>query len=67
MHLIWYNSDLKKYKFGNQTMFNEEVLESNSPDSFTVLTTMHPNSKRLADKITLQLNIASDLPLMYAF
>lgn len=66
MHLIWYNSDLKEYKFGNRSTYNQESFESKNPDAFTVLMALESGSNRLASKIIKQLNIASELPLMYA-
>jgi hypothetical protein len=64
MHLIWYNSDSKKYKFGMKSTYNTETRQSLNPDSFTMV--MESASQALASKIIKQLNIAANMPFMQA-
>lgn len=66
MHLIWYNSDSKKYKFGKKSTYNIETRQSLNPDSFTILMVMESASQVLASKIIKQLNIAANMPFMQA-
>jgi len=66
MHLIWYNSDSKKYKFGKRSTYNTETRQSLNPDSFTILMVMESASQVLASKIIKQLNIAAKMPFMQA-
>jgi hypothetical protein len=66
MHLIWYNSDSKKYKFGKRSTYNTETQQSLNPDSFTILMVMESAFQALASKIIKQLNIAVNMPFIQA-
>jgi len=59
MHFIWYNPELRQYKYGNVTDFNVEIDHANNPRAYTVLMEFDKNSKSLAGKIIRQLNIAN--------
>jgi len=57
MLVIWYNADLKKYKFGNALEYTEEVETSTDPRSFSVLMELEGSSRSLAGKVIRQLNV----------
>lgn len=66
MQIIWYNADSKEYKFGAKAAYKAETLNSENPTAHTILMKLDSKSTSLANKIIKQLNIASELPYMYA-
>ncbi|UXX80918.1 hypothetical protein N7E81_07375 [Reichenbachiella carrageenanivorans] len=59
MHFIWYNPDLREYKYGNVADFNNEIERAYNPRAYTVLMEFDKNAEHLACKIIQQLNIAN--------
>jgi len=56
MLIIWYNTDLKKYRFGNALEYTEEVETSDDPRSFSLLMELE-SSRSHASKVIEQLNV----------
>ena len=66
MQIIWYNSESNKYEFGKEEAYKAETQSSQDPYIYTKLMELDSNSESVAGKVIKQLNIASELPLMYA-
>ncbi|MFY0625394.1 MAG: hypothetical protein JXR07_03795 [Reichenbachiella sp.] len=67
MKIIWYNPDQKKYKYGNIEDFNNELVEAENIEAYTVLMKFNKNSSSLANKVMKQLNIMNDSTKSHMF
>ena len=65
MLVIWYNADLKEYRFGNRLEFAQEAEASTDPRSYSILMQLEGTSKSLANKVIKQLNVTESKLAMY--
>lgn len=65
MLVIWYNADLKEYRFGNTLEFAQEAEASSDPRSYSILMKLEGTSKSLANKVIKQLNVTESKLAMY--
>lgn len=57
MQIIWYNSELRKYQFGNVEEFKTTQSRFKSQNSLTVLMELPQGDQNLANKVTRELNV----------
>ena len=65
MLVIWYNADLKEYRFGNTMDYALEAEASADPGSYSILMKLDGASKSLANKVIKQLNVTESKLAMY--
>lgn len=59
MQVIWYNSELKAYQYGDSQSLIHALSTSESPSSIKVVMKFNDQSSRLANKVLKQLNLVN--------
>ena len=60
MKIIWYNPDQNEYKCGGAEEFNNDLMDTQNKEAFTILMKFDKGSKNLAQKVMKQLNVISN-------